>query len=109
MVLCHTAKWHVRILLMIAIVITSLPALRRKSYNVFYYVHVICSFWVFVVLSVHASTDFYFLLPGLVLWIGLEAFPRYKRRLGQEGFGHARERWRRMVQNFSTGIVEDHR
>lgn len=56
-------------LLMIAIIITSLPALRRKSYNTFYYVHVICSFWAFVALSVHASTDFYFLLPGLVLWI----------------------------------------
>ncbi|KAG6364608.1 hypothetical protein INS49_006210 [Diaporthe citri] len=56
-------------LLMVTIIITSLPALRRKSYNTFYYVHVICSFWAFVALSVHASTDFYFLLPGLILWI----------------------------------------
>lgn len=56
-------------LLMITIIITSLPSLRRKTYNTFYNVHVICSFWAFVALSIHASTDFYFLLPGLVLWI----------------------------------------
>lgn len=56
-------------LLMVLIIITSLPALRRRSYNTFYYVHIICSFGVFLTLSVHASTDFYFLLPGLLLWV----------------------------------------
>lgn len=56
-------------LLMIAIIITSLPTLRRTSYNSFYYVHLVCSFWAFVALSIHTSTVFYFLLPELVLWI----------------------------------------
>lgn len=54
-------------LLMLLIAITSLRSLRRKSYNTFYYIHVICSVFIFLALSVHASTDFYFLLPGLIL------------------------------------------
>lgn len=73
----HGSGWYyatlpsgmIGFLLVIAIIITSLPALRRKSYNTFYYVHLMCSFWAFVVLSVHASTDFYFIFPGLILWV----------------------------------------
>ena len=38
-------------------------------YNMFYYTHIICSILFFFFTAVHASTDFYFLLPGLVLWI----------------------------------------
>ena len=57
-------------LAMLVILITSLPLLRRRSYNTFYYCHVILSALVFILLSWHASTDFYFLLPGLLLWIG---------------------------------------
>lgn len=56
-------------LLMLVITLTALPVLRRKSYNTFYYAHVICSVFVFIATCVHASTDFYFLLPGLLLWI----------------------------------------
>ncbi|KAK3049266.1 hypothetical protein LTR09_009444 [Extremus antarcticus] len=56
-------------LLMLVIVITALPVLRRKSYNTFYYVHIIFSSLIFFLASVHCSTDFYFLLPGLILWL----------------------------------------
>jgi ferric-chelate reductase len=55
---------------LIVIVITSLPVLRRKSYNTFYYAHVICSAFIFILASIHCSTDFYFLFPGLLLWVG---------------------------------------
>jgi hypothetical protein len=57
-------------LLTLIIVITSLPILRRKSYNTFYYAHIICSSLIFIGASIHCSTDFYFLLPGLLLWLG---------------------------------------
>lgn len=56
-------------LFMLIIVITALPVLRRRAYNTFYYAHVICSTLIFIAASIHASTDFYFLLPGLLLWI----------------------------------------
>lgn len=55
-------------IIMLVIVITALPVLRRCSYNTFYYAHIICSACVFITASFHASTNFYFLLPGLVLW-----------------------------------------
>ena len=53
---------------MVLITITALPVLRRRSYNTFYYIHLIGSVLVFFLTSIHASTDFYFLLPGLLLW-----------------------------------------
>ena len=56
-------------LFMLVIIITALPVLRRTDYNTFYYVHVILSTLIFVAASIHASTDFYFLLPGLLLWV----------------------------------------
>ena len=56
-------------LLILLMVITSLPPIRRSSYNTFYYTHVISSICLFIVASIHASTDFYFLLPGLLLWV----------------------------------------
>lgn len=54
---------------MLVIVITALPTLRRRSYNTFYYLHIILSCLVFIAACIHANTDFYFLLSGLVLWI----------------------------------------
>lgn len=52
----------------IAIIVSSLPKLRRRSYNAFYYIHLL-SVLFFVLVCIHASTDFYMLLPGLTLWI----------------------------------------
>lgn len=100
-------------LLMIAIIITSLPALRRKSYNTFYYVHVICSFWAFVALSVHASTDFYFLLPGLILWIvdwGWRLFRGTSGGLGKKVVGtleNAGEGWYRISLPASAKSIDE--
>ncbi|KAG5782718.1 hypothetical protein H9Q73_003653 [Fusarium xylarioides] len=54
----------------LAILVTSLPYIRRQHYNLFYYTHVICGIVIFVASCIHASTDFYLLLPGLLLWIG---------------------------------------
>jgi ferric-chelate reductase len=56
-------------LLMLVILFTALPVLRRRSYNTFYYAHVICSIVIFVGTCIHASTNFYFLLPGILLWL----------------------------------------
>lgn len=50
-------------------VITSLPYLRKINYNVFYYIHIVFAIAVMVLLCMHASTNFYFVFPGLVLWI----------------------------------------
>ena len=57
------------VVIMIVIVITSLPKYRRRSYNTFYITHFL-SILFFVLISIHASTDFYLLLPGLLLWLG---------------------------------------
>ncbi|KAK5113377.1 hypothetical protein LTR62_003477 [Meristemomyces frigidus] len=58
----------VSLILMVGILVTSLPALRRRAYNMFYYVHVIFGSIVFIAVCCHATTNFYFLLPGLLLW-----------------------------------------
>lgn len=51
-------------------VITALPAFRRNNYNIFYSAHVVLAVLVMIMVCLHASTGFYFLLPGLLLWIG---------------------------------------
>ena len=55
--------------LMLALVVSSLPAIRRNAYNTFYYLHVILSCLVFIGTCIHSVTNFYFLLPGLFLWL----------------------------------------
>ena len=55
--------------LMLVVAISSLPALRRRAYNAFYYLHIICSSLIFAGAGIHSSTNFYFLLPGLLLWL----------------------------------------
>ncbi|GKT62721.1 hypothetical protein ColTof4_01659 [Colletotrichum tofieldiae] len=50
------------------IIITSIPWIRRNHYNFFYYNHVLFGLVIFIAGSIHASTDFYLLLPGLFLW-----------------------------------------
>lgn len=54
---------------MLVIVVSSLPTLRKKTYNTFYYLHIIFSSLVFIGAGIHSATNFYFLLPGLLLWI----------------------------------------
>lgn len=62
------ASGVVSLIIFIFIIVTSLPKLRRKSYNTFYYTHMF-SIPFFILLGLHASTDFYMLLPGLILWL----------------------------------------
>jgi ferric-chelate reductase len=50
-------------------VITALPIIRRNSYNTFYYIHIIFAMLVLGLSCLHASTNFYFILPGLLLWV----------------------------------------
>lgn len=50
------------------IIITSLPWVRRRHYNLFYYSHVILGTLLFAASCIHASTDLYLLIPGLLLW-----------------------------------------
>ncbi|PSK37292.1 hypothetical protein B9Z65_2034 [Elsinoe australis] len=55
-------------IIFVAIIITSLPYARRKRYNTFYITHAF-SILFFILTCLHASTDFYMLLPGLLLWL----------------------------------------
>ena len=57
------------IMLIPIMVITSLPVLRRINYNTFYFIHVVLAFFVIFLVCLHASTGFYFILPGLLLWV----------------------------------------
>jgi ferric-chelate reductase len=59
----------VGIVLIPIMVITALPIIRRNNYNTFYYIHIIFAILVLVLVCLHASTSFYFILPGLLLWI----------------------------------------
>ncbi|KAI8297840.1 putative ferric reduction oxidase 1 [Colletotrichum sp. SAR11_59] len=54
---------------MLMIVVTALPRIRRLHYNTFYNAHIVCSVATFIGASIHASSDFYLLLPGLSLWV----------------------------------------
>lgn len=65
------------IVLIPVIIITSLPILRRINYNTFYFIHIIFALAMMVLVCLHASTSFYFLLPGLLLWVGDWAWRLY--------------------------------
>ncbi|CAG9989230.1 unnamed protein product [Clonostachys byssicola] len=56
------------LVVLLLIVLTALPFVRRRFYNVFYFSHVIISILILVGAGIHASTDIYLLIPGLVLW-----------------------------------------
>jgi len=66
---------------LIPMFITALPIIRRWNYNIFYYTHIIGAIAIMIVLCLHASTNFYFLLPGLVLWVSDWVW-RVSHRLG---------------------------
>ncbi|KAM0340360.1 hypothetical protein ACHAPU_010496 [Fusarium lateritium] len=57
------------ILPVLVILVTSMPWVRRRHYNLFYFSHVILGALILIASSLHASTNFYLLLPGLFLWI----------------------------------------
>ncbi|KAF4997981.1 hypothetical protein FGRMN_3501 [Fusarium graminum] len=57
------------ILPVLIILATSIPWIRRRHYNLFYFSHVILGTLTLIASSLHASTNFYLLLPGLLLWI----------------------------------------
>ncbi|KAK4580038.1 hypothetical protein LTR86_000240 [Recurvomyces mirabilis] len=56
-------------LAMIIVLITALPVIRRRAYNIFYYAHIVFGVVIMVGACCHASTNFYFLLPGVLLWV----------------------------------------
>lgn len=54
-------------LIMSAIFITTLPAVRSKHFNVFYFTHLLAIVMV-IIICLHASTMFYCTAPGLAMW-----------------------------------------
>ena len=55
--------------LIVVVAVTSLPLIRRKNFNTFYFIHIIFAALILILACLHASTNFYFLLPGLLLWV----------------------------------------
>ncbi|KAF2679031.1 hypothetical protein K458DRAFT_461829 [Lentithecium fluviatile CBS 122367] len=68
---------------LIPMCITALPIIRRSNYNIFYFTHIIGAIAIMILLCLHASTNFYFLLPGLVLWVS-DWMWRVSHRLGTQ-------------------------
>ena len=54
-------------MIMAAIFVTTLPKVRLKYFNLFYFTHFLSIFMV-VIICMHASTMFYCTAPGLVMW-----------------------------------------
>lgn len=96
------------LIFLIIIVCTALPCVRRRWYNVFYYCHIITSIAIFAAAIMHASTDLYLLLPGLLLWV----FDWGRRLFGGDAGGLSKSfavtggcrEW--LVQNFLASIDE---
>ena len=55
------------VLIMLAILVTTLPRIRHKHFNVFYFTHLI-SIVMVIIICLHASTIFYCTAPGLAMW-----------------------------------------
>ncbi|KAJ3052918.1 hypothetical protein HK097_005419 [Rhizophlyctis rosea] len=52
---------------LLILAITALPRIRRKNFNIFYYVH-FTAFPALFFAFVHAPSDFYYCIPGLVIY-----------------------------------------
>ncbi|USW58985.1 Putative ferric reductase transmembrane component-like domain-containing protein [Septoria linicola] len=55
-------------LIMVAMLFTSFPVVRRKWFNVFYFTHLFGIVAV-IIICLHASTMFYCTIPGLSMWL----------------------------------------
>ena len=54
-------------IIMLGIFITTLPRIRAKHFNFFYFTHLLSTIMI-VIICLHASTMFYCLAPGLAMW-----------------------------------------
>ncbi|KAL8698611.1 MAG: hypothetical protein Q9224_001775 [Gallowayella concinna] len=54
-------------IVMLIIFVTTLPKIRRKHFNLFYFTH-LSSIFMVVVICLHASTMLYCTAPGLAMW-----------------------------------------
>lgn len=54
--------------IMLAISVTTLPAVRAKHFNLFYFTHLL-SIVMVVIICLHASTMLYCTAPGLAMWV----------------------------------------
>ncbi|KAL2678727.1 hypothetical protein Neosp_009478 [[Neocosmospora] mangrovei] len=86
------------LVVIIFITLTASAWIRRRNYNFFYYTHVVCAILIFIGASIHASTDFYLLLPGLSLWL----FDWVYRLFRGEG-GGLHERINATLENADNG------
>ena len=55
------------VIIMLAISVTTLPKIRRKHFNLFYFTH-LSSILMVIVICLHASTMLYCTAPGLAMW-----------------------------------------
>lgn len=55
------------VIIMLILCITTLPEVRRKHFNLFYFTH-LSSILMVIVICLHASTMLYCAAPGLVMW-----------------------------------------
>ena len=55
-------------IIMVALFVTTLPRLRVKYFNLFYFTH-LSSILMVVIICLHASTMFYCTAPGLAMWL----------------------------------------
>lgn len=75
-------------LIMSVIFITTLPPLRRKHFNLFYFTHLFAIVAV-IIICLHASTMFYCTAPGIAMWILDWGMRLYELREKLEGKIHA--------------------
>lgn len=57
----------VAVVIMAALSVTTLPAVRSKHFNLFYFTHLF-SIVMVIIICLHASTMFYCTAPGLAMW-----------------------------------------
>ncbi|CAI6337609.1 unnamed protein product [Periconia digitata] len=81
----------ITLVMLVVILLTSIPWVRRNHYNVFYYNHVLFGILTMAGASLHASTNFYLILPGLTLYV----FDRIHRQ------------WRQRIYKSTVATVEN--